>query len=429
MPEPRTGGTPALRFQLLGPVRAWRDGVEVDLGPAKQRAVLAVLLVQAGRPVATTRIVDAVWQDRPPKNGPNVVQKYVAGLRRVLDPDRPPRSPGQVLGWSDAGYVLHAEPGSVDVDEFARMVRDADGMRRRGQLAGASAALRGALGLWRAEALAGLTGPSFDDTRERLSADRADAFERWADVEIALGNHAAVIPELARMVTELPLRERLRHLLVLALYRSGRQAEALAAYHDARRYLDDELGIEPGEQLKALHLAILRGEPAPGEQDSRRIVAAVPVAPTGPPPAALAGPTPAFGPPAAALAPPPFLPIPGPPALPAPATTGAADRRWRHRLGQLVAALIPLLTFGVASWAVVAFLAVRRRSWPHGLAAVGYFALIAFVFIALGHGPDDAPVDGFDDIGMVCLLAAWLGGTVHAALITGGAATRLREGP
>jgi DNA-binding SARP family transcriptional activator len=421
-------GTPALRFQLLGPVRAWRDGAEVDLGPSKQRAVLAVLLVHAGRPIATARIVDAVWQDQPPKNGPNVVQKYVAGLRRVLDPDRPPRSPGQVLGWSDAGYVLHTEAASVDVDVFARLVRDADDMRRRGQLADASAALRRALDLWHAEPLAGLAGPLFDDTRHRLAADRADAFERWADVEIALGHHAAVVPDLARMVTELPLRERLRYLLVLAMYRSGRQPEALAAYHDACRYLDDELGIEPGEQLRALHLAILRGEPGPPrEAEPAREARPVREAERRPAPLPSRAGLPAtFGhtaAPPAGLAPPSLLPVPVPPALPARNATGAREGRWRRRLGQLVAALIPFVTFGVASWAVVAFLAVRRRSVLHGLAAVGYFALIAATFMALGHSPPDAPSDGIDNLGMVCLLAAWLGGTVHAALITGGTAT------
>lgn len=416
-------GNPALRFQLLGPVRAWRDGVEVDLGPAKQRAVLAVLLIHAGRPISTARIVDAVWQDRPPKNGPNVVQKYVAGLRRVLDPDRPPRSPGQVLGWSDAGYVIHTGAGSVDVDEFARLVSDADGMRRRGRLADAAAALRGGLALWRTEPMAGLTGPLFEDTRNRLAADRADAFERWADVEIALGHHAAVIPDLTRMVTELPLRERLRYLLVLALYRSGRQPEALAAYHDACAYLDEELGIEPGERLKALHLAILRGEPGPSTEAEPAREAA-----PRPQPVAVRTAVPAtFGhtaPPTTVLAAhPPVVPVPGPPALAAPVTTGARDGRWRRRLGRLAAVLIPLVSFGIASWAVVAFFAVRRRSVPHGLAAAGYFALIAVVFVALGRGPEDAPLDSFDDIGMVCLLAAWLGGTLHAALITGGSTT------
>lgn len=414
MREPEPTSPTTLRFQLLGPVRAWRNGVEVDLGAAKQRAVLAVLLIDAGRPVTTARIVDAVWQEQPPKNGPNVVQKYVAGLRRVLDPFRSPRSPGEVLGSSDAGYVLRTDAGSVDADEFARLVREADGMRRRGQHAGASAALRDALDLWQAEPLVGLTGSLFEATRERLTADRVDALERWADVEIALGRAADVLPGLVRAVADHPLRERLRYLLVLGLYRGGRQAEALAAYHDACRYLDEELGVGPGEQLRALHLAILRGEPLPGGPDARQVAAA---------PTPAVAHLPAFAPPATRLAPPSALPVVGPAALPVPTTTGAGDRRWRHRLGQVAAALIPFLTFGVASWAVVAFLAVRRRSLPHGLAAVGYFGLIAFVFIALGHGPEDAPVDGVDDIGMVCLLAAWLGGTVHVALITGAPGT------
>src|SRR4051794_28326016 len=107
-----------LRFEILGEVRALRGGLPVDLGPAKQRAVLAVLLLQAGRPVPTHQIVDAVWGDEPPENGANVVQKYVAGLRRVLDPDRAPRTPGELLALTGGGYVLRTTNGTVDADEF-----------------------------------------------------------------------------------------------------------------------------------------------------------------------------------------------------------------------------------------------------------------------------------------------------------------------
>src|SRR4051812_33993058 len=107
-----------LRFAILGDVQVLRAGRAIDLGPAKQRAVLAVLLAQAGRPVPTHQIVDAVWGDEPPENGANVVQKYVAGLRRVLDPDRAPRTPGELIALTNGGYVLRVEAGALDADRF-----------------------------------------------------------------------------------------------------------------------------------------------------------------------------------------------------------------------------------------------------------------------------------------------------------------------
>jgi DNA-binding winged helix-turn-helix (wHTH) protein len=112
----------ALRFEILGPLRAWREDTELDLGPGKQRAVLAVLLLNANRPTPTSRIIDAVWGDLPPENGVNVVQKYVAGLRRILEPGRSPRTPGQLLTWTEAGYTLHVPPGGLDTDVFREHV-------------------------------------------------------------------------------------------------------------------------------------------------------------------------------------------------------------------------------------------------------------------------------------------------------------------
>ncbi|GAB3952615.1 hypothetical protein GCM10027614_56590 [Micromonospora vulcania] len=114
-----------LRFEILGPQRAWYADRELDLGPGKQRAVLAVLLLSTGRPVSTGQMVEAVWPEEPPANGPNVVQKYVAGLRRVLEPDRSPRTPGQVLSLTDAGYVLRVAPEALDAVRFERGIHRA----------------------------------------------------------------------------------------------------------------------------------------------------------------------------------------------------------------------------------------------------------------------------------------------------------------
>ena len=141
-------------FEILGDVRALRGGAALDLGPAKQRAVLAVLLLTVGRPVPVHQIVDAVWGDDPPENGANVVQKYVAGLRRVLEPDRSPRTPGELLALTGAGYVLRAEPGAVDAERFETALATASVQRKAGRYAEAAETLRQALGLWRGEALA-----------------------------------------------------------------------------------------------------------------------------------------------------------------------------------------------------------------------------------------------------------------------------------
>ena len=256
------GDVPLVFFEILGPLRARREHAELELGPGKQRAVLAVLLLNANRPTPTARIIDAVWGDCPPENGVNVVQKYVAGLRRILEPGRSPRSPGQLLTWTEAGYTLHVPPGCLDADVFADGVARALAARSAGRAAEAAGQLRTALGLWREAALAGLPGAYFDTARDRLAEDRAAAFEEAAQIELDLGQHARLVPELGRLVREFPLREQLRYLLILALYRCGRKAEALAAYQDARTFLTEEFGVEPGERLQRLHLAILRSDRA-----------------------------------------------------------------------------------------------------------------------------------------------------------------------
>ncbi|MDG4790077.1 BTAD domain-containing putative transcriptional regulator [Micromonospora sp. WMMD1102] len=251
----------AVRFEILGPLRAWHADRELELGPGKQRAVLTVLLLQAGRPVPTNRIVDAVWAEEPPANGTNVVQKYVAGLRRVLEPGRSPRTPGQVLSLTDAGYLLRVGRDDVDALRFEWSARQATAARDAGRWPEAATGLRAALDLWRGEPLPGLTGPFFDAARHRLVELRTSALESWAELELRLGHHHEVVGELARLVAQFPVRERLRGLLMLALYREGRQAEALDTFREVRTLLRDEHGLEPGEPLQELHRRILRSDP------------------------------------------------------------------------------------------------------------------------------------------------------------------------
>ncbi|MGK5742952.1 BTAD domain-containing putative transcriptional regulator [Micromonospora sp. URMC 103] len=344
-----------LRFEVLGPQRAWYGERELDTGPGKQRAVLAVLLLSPGRPVPTGQIIEAVWPEDPPANGPNVVQKYVAGLRRVLEPGRSPRTPGQVLTLTDAGYLLRVPPESVDAVRFERDVRRAQRLRSEGRTAQAVAELRSALESWRGEPFAGLPGPLFDSARHRLVELRAAALETRADLDLDLGRHRELVGELVELVADFPLRERLRHQLMLALYRSGRHAEALAAYRDHADLLREEFGIEPGEGLQELHRRILRSDPtllpaaevaaSPAEPavapppDVPAAPASSPAAPASSPAAPASSPAVPGTPPAvpAAPEPPPAAPAPpvSPPAmsaeppvhptvLPAPAGQGAA---------------------------------------------------------------------------------------------------------
>jgi len=239
-----------LRFRLLGRVEAFRDGVELDLGPRKQRAVLAALLLSANRVVSTEELIDDLWSDSPPSTARAALQVYIAGIRKVLAND------GAALLTRAAGYVLEVEAGAVDVERFARLraeAREAADAERRARL------LHEALDLWRDAPLADLhTEPFFAAAAGRLTELRLGALEERIDADLALGRHAAVVSELDALVAAHPYRERLRAQLMLALYRCGRQADALDAYQAGRRVLRDDLGLEPSNELRDLEAAILR---------------------------------------------------------------------------------------------------------------------------------------------------------------------------
>jgi DNA-binding SARP family transcriptional activator/Tfp pilus assembly protein PilF len=276
-------GDQGVRFELLGPLRAWLGSAELGLGSLQQRAVLAVLLLNANRPLSREQLIDAVWGEAPPAYALNLLQKHVSGLRRALEPGRSPRTPSRLLSWTDAGYVLAVPPHRVDLGVFEAEVERARAARAEGNLARAAEALHAALRLWRGPVCDGLTCPLIDAERERLAERRVDVLEDRIDLDLALGRDLELVDELRRLVARHPWRERLRVLLMLALYRSGRQAEALAAFHDARRHLIDELGIEPGPQLRRVHEQILAADP-------RLATPPVAIAPAGvrlPPPAQL----------------------------------------------------------------------------------------------------------------------------------------------
>ncbi len=270
---------PALRFGVLGPLRVWRGETVVDLGPVQQRVVLAVLALQAGRPVGRQQMINAVWGETAPRNAVNLVQRHVSGLRRILEPDRLGHTPSGLLIWTDAGYLLSLPAGALDLDEFERDVARARAERAVGQLREAAAALHSALGLWRGPVCDGLSSPFLDAQADRLAESRVSVLEERIEIDLATGDHAGLIAELRDLVAEHPLRERLRGLLMLALYRAGRQADALIAFRDARRHLHDELGVEPGAALQKLHQQILAADPA--------LAAAAPAEVTGDPSATI----------------------------------------------------------------------------------------------------------------------------------------------
>ncbi|MEV6847830.1 BTAD domain-containing putative transcriptional regulator [Actinoplanes sp. NPDC051411] len=418
-----------MRFEILGEVRALREADVIDLGPAKQRAVLAVLLLQPGRPVPTHQIVDAVWGDDPPENGANVVQKYVAGLRRVLDPDRAPRTPGELLALTGSGYVLRTDEASVDAEEFQAALALADTHRRAGRPAEAAHALRGALALWHGDALAGLTGPVFDAARTRLTEARANAWEKWFEIEVSLGHHTAVIPDLARLVEEFPLREGLRSQLMIALHQAGRQAEALAAFRDARAYFLEEFGAEPGERMQEAHRKILRGEPFYTEPVDPWAGSAEPI-PTVTP--SSSGPT---GPPVQAAqmyAPPqPYMPFAAPTSPPAPVPSAdpflsmlasAQKAGGRFPLGELFFAILaPLVSFGFGTWFYFVYAGTKHHDRRQYFVA-GFYAVLLLVGFTLAFVVDPSPVDSdvyttAENVGFPLFLIPPLISAAHGALV------------
>ncbi len=251
-----------MEFLVLGPLSVRDEGRELDLGSGRQRALLALLVLHAGETLSLDRICDALWGERPPASAAKVVQGYVSQLRRALPPD--------TIRTRGSGYALGV--AASDAAEFERLVDAA----RDQDATGAAATLRAALALWR--------GPPYADVEyepwaqaeiARLEELRLVALEERLDAELRLGEAARLVPELEALAREHPLRERLRALQMLALYRSGRQAEALDAFRDARRRLVDELGLEPGPELQELQRQILEQDAALGAPARPRALARV----------------------------------------------------------------------------------------------------------------------------------------------------------
>ncbi|WP_037662033.1 BTAD domain-containing putative transcriptional regulator, partial [Streptomyces aurantiacus] len=249
-----------MRFGVLGPPAVWTtDGAEAAVPGAKVRALLAHLLVHPGHPVSADRLIDGLWGEELPDHPANALQGKVSQLRRALERAEP--GGRALVAAGPAGYALRVAADAVDAGRFALLLEraraTADGPRAKARL------LEEALGLWRGEAFAGFTDAAFArGAIGRLEEDRLTAWEEQAEARLELGEHGPLAADLADLVGRHPLRERLRAAQLRALYRAGRQTEALDAYEDLRRRLADDLGLTPGAELAALHGAILRQDPA-----------------------------------------------------------------------------------------------------------------------------------------------------------------------
>ena len=240
-----------MEFRILGPLEVSHEGRPVRIRGVKERALLAILLLHANETVSVDRLIDELWDDRPPVTARKSLQVRVAGLRRVL--------PDGILFTRGGGYSISIAGDQLDLHRFERLLSEGRELLAEGDATAAARALADAISLWRGPALADFAYESFAQLEiARLEELRLAALELRIDAQLALGLHAPVVAELEDLVVAHPLRERLRGQLMLALYRGGRQAEALAVYERTRKQLVAELGIEPGPAMRQLQQSILR---------------------------------------------------------------------------------------------------------------------------------------------------------------------------
>lgn len=334
-------------FSVLGPVRAWRAGELLPLGTPQQRALFTALLLRDGRTATSHELIDAIWDDEPPRQALAVTRTYASRLRKVLSEE--------IVVGEAGGYAVRMERGVLDLSVARELALAAEKVRAAGDLAQARWLLNKSLEMWDGEPLAGVPGPYAQAQRGRLEEWRLQLLENRIQLDLEMGAHADAVSELTALTTAHPLREQLRGLLMLALYRGGRQAEALAVYADTRRLLAEELGVDPNPELEHLQVRILRADRAlghSGEGDPSPLGASAMLSQLPPPtvtffealptPAQLPSPTVSF-----------FETLPRPAQLPAPAVpfVGRASSirelaDWCTGAGAPVGAVAALSGFG-----------------------------------------------------------------------------------
>ncbi|MBV9797678.1 MAG: winged helix-turn-helix domain-containing protein [Solirubrobacterales bacterium] len=251
-----------IEFRLLGPLEVWRDGRQLAVGGAKPRALLAILLLRAGRVVPTDELIDALWDEHPPERAANALQAHVSALRRALEPERARGDVARVVVTRSPGYLLPLDGHVLDLVRFEQLLGQARAAMDKDP-ALAAERFSEALGLWRGPALADFAYESFASADvARLEEMRLSAVEDRLECELALGRHVEAAAELEGLVAEHPLRERLAGQLMLALYRCGRQADASRVFQSTRQALVDGIGMEPGPPLRALLQRVLEHDPA-----------------------------------------------------------------------------------------------------------------------------------------------------------------------
>ncbi|MGY0059267.1 AfsR/SARP family transcriptional regulator [Streptomyces sp. LZ34] len=252
--EKGQGQEQPLRFTVLGPVRAWRGEEPIATGSPQQKAMLAALLLRGGRTATAPELVDALWGDDPPDAAIAALRTYASRLRKAFGAD------SDLLVSEAGGYAIRFGVGALDTDAVDQLAAETDKARHSGDRARAHELISKALDLWAGEPLAGLSGPYAETQRVRLSEWHLVLLETRLDLDLELGHHGEAVSELTALTAQHPFRERLRELLMLALYRSGRQAEALAVYNDTRRLLAEELGADPCAELSELQQRILQAD-------------------------------------------------------------------------------------------------------------------------------------------------------------------------
>lgn len=249
----------SVEFRILGPLEARHAAQDVPLGGCRQHKLVAALLVCPGQVVAVERLVTAVWDDDPPATATQQVQSAVSVLRNAFAAVASTR----ILTTSPAGYMIDPAEVTIDATTFMERVADAQTQAARGDAVAAVASYRSALALWRGPALTAMSGPVFDPHTTRLNEARLTALEECLQEELTIGRYDQVVSEARQLLVPHPFRQRLVSHLMVGLNRTGRSAEALAAFTDFRRRLTDELGLTPGPALQSLQQTILRGDLAP----------------------------------------------------------------------------------------------------------------------------------------------------------------------